>query len=199
MNVSKLGKSILLGVLVSSASYGSEISLLNGFYKAQDNDSSYDSSEISLGGRYLTEFNSKLDIYGQGQVTSTSYSGTPKPDNLTSLELEVGVRKTLTAFSERILPYLSTGIGILNDKSVGIDGATLEHTKRSGIVYNGKVGVKVKLGQNYFLDLETALFNSNLMVTDKTGDVENKKTEIFASTGNSNIFDNAVVAIGYVL
>lgn len=200
MKLSTISKSVLVGLLFSSVSYSSEISLLSGFYKSNKDESSFDTTELSLGGRYLQNWEGNLDFYGQIRFESHSFSAegnNAKPKDNTGIDVEFGIRKSLNAFSPRLIPYLSGGIGVLNDKAVAINNTSI--TKRSGIVYNGKIGVKIKLGEKYFVDLETPLFESNLQVTDKTGNSEVKKTEIFASSFNSNIFDKAVISLGYYL
>lgn len=185
---------VAASVMLSSAAYGAELSLLNGLYKSAKSDTSFDVSQILLGARYLTGLNSKLDIYFQGDVQVVSFSGDNAPDSVTGLGLEVGVRHNLNHFGGRIIPYLSGGVGIEANKIKNNSFNPI--TERSGLTYNGKIGFKTRLGGRFFVDLETALFNSDLMITEKTGNSEVKKTEIFAGTSAQGVFDNATLSLG---
>lgn len=200
MNTLNLKKALLaLGLVLSGTSFAGEISLLNGLYRSYSTDASFDASVIGLGGRYLTGLNNKMDMYFQGSFEVVSYSGTGSPDNSSGIGVEVGVRHNLDNFGGRIIPYISGGVGIeagmLKEKA---DKYT-QPTKRSGITYNGRIGFKTRLGGSFFVDLETALFNSDLLMTEKTGNVEVKKTELFVSSHAKGVFDNATLAVGMYL
>lgn len=181
-------------MMLTTASYAGEISLLKGFYRGVESDTSFDTSEISLGARYLTGLNNKLDIYFQGDVQIVNFSGQNAPDGTTGMGFEVGVRHNLKNFSGRIIPYLSGGVGLEASKVKNNNFNPV--TERSGITYNGKIGFKTRLGGRFFVDLETALFNSDLFITEKTGNAEVKKTEIFAGSSAQGVFDNATLSVG---
>lgn len=202
MNPQNLKKALLasaLGLLVSATSFAGELSLLNGLYRSTSSDAAIDVSEIALGGRYLTGLNNKMDIYFQGGFQLVSYSGTGSPDNSTGMNVEVGLRHNLDNFGGRIIPYIQGGVGLESGMLKEKDNKYLVPTERSGITYNGKIGFKTRLGGSFFVDLETALFNSDLFVTEKTGNAEVKKTDLFVSSHAKGVFDNATLALGMYL
>lgn len=199
MNCQKALAAFLLSMMVAGASYAAELSLLKGFYRSVNDDTSVDRTEISLGGRYLTGLNSKMDIYFQGDLELVNFSGAGAPDSATGIGLEVGVRHNLNHFSGRIIPYISGGVGLVSNKLKDKDNKFTSPTERTGVTYNGKIGFKTRLGGSFFVDLETALFDSDLFVTEKTGNGEVTKTEIFASSGAKGVFDNATLALGFYL
>lgn len=184
-------------VMMAGSSYAGELSLLNGLYRSQANDAGFDVSQIQLGGRYLTGLNNKMDIYFQGDLQIVNFSGNNAPDGVSGMGLEVGVRHNLDNFSGRIIPYISGGVGLELGKPK--DNNFNPVTERTGITYNGKIGFKTRLGGQFFVDLETALFNSDLFVTEKTGNAEVKRTDIFVSSSARNVFDNATLALGIYL
>lgn len=202
MNPQNLKKALLasaLGLLVSATSFAGELSLLNGLYRSTSSDTAVDVSEIALGGRYLTGLNNKMDIYFQGGFQLVSYSGTGSPDNSTGMNVEVGLRHNLDNFGGRIIPYIQGGVGLESGMLKEKPNKYLAPTERSGITYNGKIGFKTRLGGSFFVDLETALFNSDLFVTEKTGNAEVKKTDLFVSSHAKGVFDNATLALGMYL
>lgn len=199
LNLKKALLAACATLLLTAPSFAGELSLLNGLYRSSSSENSIDVSQLGLGGRYLTGLNNKMDIYFQGGFEIISYSGTGAPDNNTGIELEVGVRHNLDNFGGRIIPYIQGGVGLeagmLKDKANKFNPPT----ERSGITYNGKIGFKTRLGGSFFVDLETALFDSDLFVTEKTGNAEVKKTEFFVSSHAKNVFDNATLALGMYL
>lgn len=197
----------------SHTSFADDLSLISGIYKSEDVDNGVESSELSVGGRYVMNQNPDyydLAFYAQGSMAIKSYSGTNSPSNSTDITLEGGARYYFRPITETLIPYGSAGIGLMNKTVVTDSDSTKTETREyNGIIYNASFGLHLTLDDNFFIEFETQLFQSNLFMNEKEEQIttvngnttttktdERSKTELFGDTQGA--FNSTTIGFGMV-
>lgn len=201
-------------LLAGSAAQAAEISYLSGVYRSEENEvadkDAGKETEISAGGRFSDQLDSRMYWFGQARLTLRSYTKGDvgdAPDDSTSLSLGGGVRYYFNKLSETVAPF-AYGLGEYRSEKEGetSGGTPVEHEK-NGLYYGAYFGIRLSLGADFFVDIETPLFDSALFATEtretettdaagkttKTKD-ETKRTELYANT--TGALNSAVVALG---
>lgn len=214
----------LFSVLCVPVAAAAEVSMVSGFYRSEATEttdpasgstvSAGKKSTIDIGGRFADQLDTHMFWFGQGMLTLKSYEkgdvGTA-PSDTTSLSLGGGVRYYFGKLSESISPFVY-GLGQYKNEQDGevttVDaGATAVaasvETEKNGLFYGAAFGIRLSLGPDFFVDMETPLFESALFATEteettpatgaKQTD-ETKKTELYANT--SGALSSVVIALG---
>lgn len=189
--------------LLCSSAQASEVSLVSGLYKSENNKSdgkkTYGHSVVEVGGRYSEPYMDNMHWFAQGMLSLNSYSGDNAPSNSTGVLLRGGMRFYFNQFSESFIPYMAGSAGYMTKKTA--DQTT--EVEESGLFYWGDIGLRMEVGQNYFFEVETNLFESALWATQKTKpvddastapDTERSRTELYVDT--SGAFTETTVGIG---
>jgi hypothetical protein len=191
-------------LLISTPSLlADEISIVKGLYRNRDIKDSYETSDFSLGARYLLTPPRGQDfaLFFEGELGAISYDGPGAPSDKTSFALLGGVRKYLTALGETVLPYAAMEAGYINNHSV--NEATGARVELSGLIYKGAVGLQLVSKDGFFIDLETTLFTSHLFTTEKSKlgsgatqvETEVTRKELYVNTQGD--FNSTKVGLGY--
>lgn len=177
-----------LGLLVSSLASANEISLMQGLYKSAKVKNGGGSSEITIGARYGLNEQNKTAYFGEGLITSRSYSGTGAPSGSTSMEIGGGMYYFLPKIGDRFIPYLTAKASFKNNKT--IDATFTTETTESGLFYGADFGIRFRANDRYFINFETEMFESALSASTKNknlatnAETETTRTELYAdSTG----------------
>ncbi len=210
---SLIGLSILGLVLLAAPARAMELSFLSGLYKSESDkvngDDAGGKATIELGGRLGGEIDQRFHWFGESNLTLRTYdegdSG-DAPDNSTSLALGGGVRYYFSRFSEFSVPFTAAFARFKTDKNAEQDLTGITETESTGLYYGGRVGIRFGLDQDFFLDLETPLFESALFAQEKTelttpAGVKTKfsksRTDIYLNT--TGALSSMVVALGLKL
>lgn len=198
---------------VTQVAQAAEVSLVSGLYRTESNESggvdAGKKTTIDAGGRWSDQLDSQMFWFGQGMLTMRSYDKgdlAEAPSSSTSLSLGGGVRYYFTKLSESISPF-AYGIGQYKSEEDGELGTGVEH-ETNGLFYGASFGIRLSLGTDFFVDLETPLFESALFATTKTTtpttsgtpptttnvESESKKTELYVNT--TGALSSVVIAMG---
>jgi hypothetical protein len=200
---------------VPTLAIAADVSMVSGLYKKSESEFNGNDaggiSTIEVGGRYGDMIDGHLGWFGQALLAMRSYdapSGVDEPSDSTSLSLGGGVRYIGKRWNESAIPFL-WGMGAYrNEKTAEIAGAVYRETETNGLFYSGGVGLRLTVDSNFFVDLETPLFESALFATSKTktpatppatGSTEEEETrnELYAKTYAP--FSSLVVSLGVKL
>jgi hypothetical protein len=191
-----------------------ELSFVSGLYRAEKDKvggaSAGKKSTIDVGGRFGDQLDQRWAWLAQGLLSLKSYgSGASgeSPSDSTSLSAGGGLRYSFTKLGEAITPFALGLAEYRNDKDAEIQAnGDFDETETSGLFYGAHAGLRIDLDKDFFLDLETELFESALFATAKTesttfttaGKVTTKsettRTELYANTAGA--FDSTLVALG---
>ena len=199
--------------LVAVEAQAGEVSLVSGLYKHDktkvDGVNAGGSTTIEVGGRYGDKITRQQAWYTEVGILLKSYesgAGREAPDNFTGIKALGGIRYVFPDFSEKVLPYIAGAAGYQTDKTVSLGAADTVETETGGLVYKGLIGFQLEVDTDFFLGLETELFNSTLFGTQKVttttfaaGNTTSSKSETtntelyFKSAG---AFNSAQVLVG---
>ena len=146
-----------------------------------------------------------------------SGQGGSAPDNSTGISLGGGMRMYFSPFGHSVVPYVAGSGRYMNDKDTTYDGGTggFREVESSGLYYSGAIGIRVGMNEDFFLEIESAIFDSALYANEKTerttvttggaggttvttSEDETTRMELFASSGGAQL-GNAVFALGMKL
>ncbi len=164
----KVVLSLIIGLQSLSVAYAGEISMISGLYqseKTKAGGNTVGTSTMGVGLRYAEPLDDVMHWFGQANLTLRSYSGSPSPDNSTSLALLGGVRYYFPAFSVSVTPFLSLYGGYKADNTASA-GVSVREVETSGLFYYGSTGFRFNLDPNLFLDTEVQIFESALFATE---------------------------------
>ena len=193
---------------VSSSLSAAELSLMKGFYQSTKVRDGLETTNISLGARFLDGMGGKMAWYGDFSLSLKSYSApSNEPGNKTDINVGGGVRMKLAPLTEKITPYISGGL-FYKTETVDLVWSPVATTwkQESGLFYNGGLGMHFLLSTDFFMDLESNLFTSALAGKETTttkatpgGEtkVEVDRTDLFVNTVGA--FDKTTVALGIKL
>ena len=145
------------------AAFAAEVSVVSGVYKDNITKNSggriWKETAFGVGGRYSEPLTERYHWYGEGGITIRSYDG---PSNSVSLSIGSGLRLYLDPLTDSIAPYLSAGGEFKNE--ITAEGVKDIYTESdlNGLFYDARVGLRINLDRDFFLDLEAVLFNSAL-------------------------------------
>lgn len=190
-------------MLVPSAASALDISMVSGLYRAQkdklDGTNNGGQTTFDVGGRVSGPIDQHLYWLGEGALTLRSYdapTGGRAPDDSTSLRAGGGVRYYFSRFSEFSVPYVQ-GLGnYRNDKNASADGSTESET--SGLFYGADAGIRFGFDKDFFLDLETPLFDSALFATEKSETTTATGTKTKKSRSRTELYVNTTGALASV-
>lgn len=209
--------SIGISLVPSTSAQAAEVSLVSGLYRSEEMQiADVDAGKktiIDVGGRFSDQLDTNMFWFGQGMLTLKSYEKGdtgPAPSDSTSLSLGGGVRYYFAKLSESISPY-GSGIGQYKSTQDGTPTAGgTDESETNGLFYGASFGIRLSLGPDFFVDMETPLFESALFATTKTThdtapvapavgpniktEDESRKTELYVNT--TGAFSTVVVAMG---
>ena len=204
-------------LLLATGGQAAEVSLISGLYQSEENkldgDDAGGEQVISLGGRFGDDMDARMLWFGEGSLALRSYDapkGGKAPSNSTSLSLGGGVRMYFDPFSESVAPYVLAQGSYRNEKRGQPGVTTVIETEESGLYYGASVGVRIGLDNQFFIDLESVLFDSPLFTTETTETTtiaadgtttkskeETSETDLYIDTAGA--FQNIVVGMGMML
>jgi hypothetical protein len=189
---------------LSNHAFAGEISLMKGFYQSSKERDGLESTNISLGARYLDSMGGKMAWYVDFSLGIKSYSApSNEPGNQTDINGGGGVRMKMPALTEKIIPYIAGGLFYKSETTAPNWSPTATTwNQESGLFYGGALGLHFLLATDFFMDLESNLFTSALAgkVTNihktPTGETkgETDSTDLFVDT--TGAFDKTTVALG---
>jgi hypothetical protein len=191
-------------VLLSSQAFAGEVSLLKGFYQGEKIRDQLETTNISLGGRFLDSMGGKMAWYVDFSMAIKSYSApSNEPGNKTDIKGGGGVRMKTPPLAEKIIPYISGGLFYETKTTQPTwSPTTTTWTQDSGIFYDGALGLHILLSSDFFMDLESSMFTSALagksvdVTKTPTGETkgETDRTDLFINT--TGAFSATRVALG---
>jgi hypothetical protein len=206
---------LLASCAVSPLASAAELSFVSGLYKSEKNkvegSNAGSESTIEAGARVGDALDQHVAWFGQGLLSLKSYSagsGGKSPDDTTSIALGGGLKYYFPALAEHLTPFAYGMASYENnqDSEYNSSGGFSE-TDTNGIFYGAAVGLRFGLDNDFFVDLETTLFDSALFATEKTttttydaagkatkSDSEKTRTELYADT--TGAFQEMKVALG---
>ncbi|MCB9228433.1 MAG: hypothetical protein H6618_02385 [Deltaproteobacteria bacterium] len=143
----------------------SELSVLQGLYRHANMDHQLSGSEFGFGARYAEQFNRNMFWFADGSLTFKTYSGAGKltPGNNQDIRIGGGARMYLERWSEHMVPFASAHSRFQKTSQVSTLGNSILSLSESGIYYGGTLGLRLNLSSDFFLDIETPLFESALI------------------------------------
>lgn len=204
---------LMSGVLLSASAQATELSLVSGLYRGENNKvngaSASKKSTIDLGARLSQPLDGHIYWYGGAQLAQKTYDrgDAPKaPSDSSSIALSGGIRYYFNKLSENVSPYAEGGASFKDVKDATISSTGFDETESSGLYYSAAFGMRLNLQKEFFVDLASQLFESALMATDKvetttygqatTTKVERRRNELYVSSFNDNAFAKVTVALG---
>jgi len=193
-----------------------ELSLVSGFYRSEkskiDGDDAGKESTIDIGGRFADLFDTRTQWFAQGLLTMKSYDAGKNdkaPSDSTSLALGGGIRYYFNKMAEDVTPFAYGLAQYKNQKDAEQNTTGFSESESNGLFYGAAAGIRLGIDADFFMDLETTLFDSALFATDETETTsvnpangqttkvkrETSKTELYLNT--SGAFQNVLVALGW--
>ncbi len=184
--------SLILLAMVYSPAQAGELSIVKGFYQSEKVRDGLETTNISLGSRYLDSLGGKMSWYADFGFAIKSYSApSNEPGNQTDVKVGGGVRMAFSPLLEKVIPYISGGAFYKSETGpVTWSAAVTSWTQESGLFYNGAAGLHLPFSNDFFVEVETPLFVSALagksVRTSKTPAADTKdevdRTDLFVSS-----------------
>jgi hypothetical protein len=196
---------VAMGALTAAAPalQAAEISMVSGLYKSES-DTAADTDvgkkqTIEVGLRFADPIDHGLYWFVQGDLQMKSYDkgdNSSAPSDSTGLALNGGLRYYFNKLGENISPYAEGALTYKDTKDAAQGVNQYTESEQNGLYYSGSFGIRFNLAREFFMDLQTQLFESALFATETakttalnggqstTTKTETKRTELYiASTG----------------
>ena len=209
---------VALGLLTGAASLqAAEVSLVSGLYKSDsEQKANFDDGkqqQFEVGARFSDALDQRTWWFVTALVQLKSYdkgSLPSSPDDSTGIDVSGGLRYYFNKLGESIAPFAEGQVAFRDLHSVAYPagGDAYDQSETNGLYYGASFGLRFNLAREFFVDLQSTLFDSALFATQKTDHVtfpggvktvstdQTKRTELYASSDTGNAFGHVLLSMG---
>ena len=165
---------VVLVATSGSSLFAADITAVSGFYSKSnqkiDSKTMGSKSTVNLGGRYSDDLTDTVAWIGEAEIKARSYTGAAgkiTPDDGMSLFAGGGARQYFKPFADGVVPYVTGMARVVVDKTAEWTALGYVQTSTSALLYGANAGVRVGLGERFFVEIDLTIFESPLYAATK--------------------------------